>query len=88
MKTPDKRYSKRTTAMRHKSDVDAFVNAWVAGNVRAERGLSDIPGEIDRLAAALTGAARAQGISGGELHRVLGDIDNYLTEQCQKAVAD
>jgi len=69
-------------------DVETFVNAWVARNVRAEHGLSPIPGEIDRLAADLTGAARAQGISGGELHRVLGDIDDYLAGQCQKSGAD
>jgi hypothetical protein len=66
------------------SDVQSFVNNWVARHVRAERGLSANPVEIDRLAAGLTGAARAEGISGGELHRVLGDIDDYLAEQCQK----
>ena len=66
------------------SDVQSFVSNWVARNVHAERGLSANPGEIDRLAASLTGAARAEGISGGELHNVLGDIDDYLTEQFQK----
>ena len=66
------------------SDVQSFVNGWVARNVRAEHGLSANPGEIDRLAAGLTGAARAEGISGGELHNVLGDIDDYLAAQCRK----
>jgi hypothetical protein len=73
--------------MHHSSDVETFVNSWVAHNVRSMHNLSNIPSEIDRLAAGLTGAARAEGISGGELNRVLGDIDDYLTEQFQKASA-
>jgi hypothetical protein len=73
--------------MQHNSDVQSFVNTWVERNVRAERSLSGNPGEIDRLAAGLTSAARAEGISGGELHRVLGDIDDYLTEQHQQISA-
>jgi hypothetical protein len=33
----------------------------------------------------LTRDARARGISGSELHRALGDIDDYLTEQYRRA---
>jgi len=67
--------------MRHNRDVETFVKAWVERNLRDERSLSSTPAEIDRLAADLTGAARAEGISGGDLNRALGDIDDYLTEQ-------
>jgi hypothetical protein len=67
--------------MRHNSDVETFVKAWVERNLRDEGSLSSTPAEIDRLAADLTGAARAEGISGGDLNRALGDIDDYLTEQ-------
>ena len=43
---------------------------------------------MDRLAADLTGAARAEGISGGDLNRALGDIDEYLTGQYEQVSAD
>jgi hypothetical protein len=46
-----------------------------------------VPTEVDRLASELTGAARAEGISGGELNRTLGDIDDYLTEQYRQISA-
>jgi len=67
--------------MRHNRDVETFVKAWVERNLRDEGSPSSTPAEIDRLAADLTGAARAEGISGGDLNRALGDIDDYLTEQ-------
>jgi len=38
---------------------------------------------VDGLAASLTGDARAEGISGGELYRVLGDIDDFLAQRYQ-----
>ena len=66
------------------SQIEAFVTDWMACNVSHQRNPADRPGDIDRLAAGLTGAARAQGISGGDLHRLLGDIDDYLTAECRQ----
>jgi hypothetical protein len=66
------------------SQIEAFVADWMACNVSHQRNPPDRPGDIDRLAAGLTGAARAQGISGGDLHRLLGDIDDYLTAECRQ----
>ncbi len=68
-----------------KTEIEAFVKNWIALNVRSVKG--SVPTEVDRLAAELTGAARAEGISGGELNRALGDIDDYLTEQYQQISA-
>ena len=68
-----------------KTEIEAFVKDWIARNVRSEKG--SVPTEVDRLASELTGAARAEGISGGELNRALGDIDDYLTEQYQQITA-
>ena len=62
-------------------DVESFVTAWVAEHVRRVPGLASVPVEMDRLAAELTQAARARGISGRELNRAVGDIDDYLTAQ-------
>jgi hypothetical protein len=62
-------------------DIESFVTDWVAEHVRRVPGLASVPAEMDRLAADLTCAARARGISGRELHRAMGDIDDYLTEQ-------
>jgi hypothetical protein len=66
-------------------DIEIFVTAWVAENVHQVAGLASVPSEMDRLAADLTRDARARGISGSELHRALGDIDDYLTEQYRRA---
>ena len=66
-------------------DIETFVKNWVAENVRGVKG--SVPTEVDRLAAALTGAARAEGISGGDLNRALGDLDDYLTEQYRQVCA-
>jgi hypothetical protein len=73
--------------MKNKSDVESFAKNWVAENVRSVPGLASIASEVDRLAAGLTGAARAHGISGGDLNRALGDIDDYLTSQYEQACA-
>lgn len=69
------------------ADVQDFVSDWVALNVRKIKGLSSISGEVNRLAAGMTGDARVLGISGGDLHRTVGDIDEYLTEQYELAAA-
>ena len=65
-------------------DVESFVAAWVAENVHRVVGLASVPSEMDRLAADITRAARARGISGRELNRTVGDIDDYLAEQYQR----
>ena len=67
--------------MQSTADIENFVQAWVAKNVRQVTGLASLPAEMDRLAAELTHAARARGISGRDLNRALGDIDDYLAEQ-------
>ena len=68
-------------------DIENFVQGWVAQNVRSVSGLASVPVEMDRLAADLTRAARARGISGRELNGTVGDIDDYLTEQYQRVCA-
>ena len=73
--------------MKPKNDVQKFVQGWVAQNVRGEKSASNVPSEVNRLAAGMTGDARALGISGGDLHRAVGDIDDYLTEQYEQACA-
>ena len=73
--------------MQTKSDIQSFVSSWVAENVRAVKGLSNVPSEVNRLAASMTGDAREQGISGSDLHQAVGDIDDYLTEQYQQVCA-
>ncbi|HKQ44568.1 MAG TPA: hypothetical protein VJS47_04175 [Rhizomicrobium sp.] len=69
------------------AEIEAFVNGWVTQNVRNVPGLANLQHEVDRLAASLTGDARALGISGGDLNRALGDIDDYLTGQYQQISA-
>ena len=73
--------------MKPKKDVQNFVNGWVAQNVRMVKDLSNVPSEVNRLAASMTGDARIEGISGGDLHGAVGDIDDYLTEQYEQACA-
>jgi hypothetical protein len=67
--------------MRPKTEIETFVNKWSAENVRSVSGLANLSYEVDRLAASLTGDARAFGISGSDINRAVGDIDDYLTEQ-------
>ena len=68
-------------------DIESFVTDWVAEHVRRVPGLTSVPVEMDRLAAELTHAARARGISGRELNRAVGDIDDYLTAQYSRVCA-
>ncbi|HEY8254422.1 MAG TPA: hypothetical protein VIG39_07260 [Rhizomicrobium sp.] len=67
-----------------KTDVATFAQAWVARHVRGTPGLNVVL-EVDRLAAHLTGDARAEGISGRDLHGALGNIDDYLTGHYHQA---
>jgi hypothetical protein len=73
--------SKRSAA-----EIESFVQQWVARHIPAV-GAPNLAPEIDRLASHLTGDARAHGISGGEIHDVLGDIDDYLSEHCRRGAA-
>lgn len=67
-------------------DIESFIGEWLAENTPVQRP-ENLPLAVDLLAARLTGDARARGISGGDLHRAFGDIDNYLTEHCLQAAA-
>jgi hypothetical protein len=71
--------------MRPETEIEAFVSSWVTQNVCNVSGVADLLYEVDSLAARLTSDARAQGISGSDLNRTLGDIDDYLTEQYLRA---
>jgi hypothetical protein len=67
--------------MWNKTEIDTFVTDCVVQNVRVVSRLADLAYEVDRLAASLTSDARALGISGGDIYKTVGDIDDYLTEQ-------
>ena len=71
--------------MRSKAEIESFAGNWVAENLRGVSRGASLPHELDSLAAWLTRDARSQGISGSELNRAVGDIDDYLSEQirCQ-----
>lgn len=68
--------------MPNSADIETFVAAWVARHLRSLPD-ANLAAEVDRLAAGMTGDARALGISGRDLHRAVGDIDDYLTAQLQ-----
>ena len=72
--------------------VTAFTRAWLADNLAADLAVSaqaetDIARQVDNLAAKMTADARLQGITGGELAKNFGDIDDFLTGEYQKACA-
>ena len=56
-----------------------FVAEWVSANVTNVPGLEDLSREIERLACLITADAREIGISGGDIDRAVGDIDEFLT---------
>jgi hypothetical protein len=56
-----------------------FAEGWVSANVTNVPGLEDLPREIERLACLMTADARESGISGGDIDRAVGDLDDYLT---------
>jgi len=56
-----------------------FVEEWVSANVTNVPGLEDLSREIERLACLMTADAREIGISGGDIDRAVGDIDEFLT---------
>ncbi|MDB5733806.1 MAG: hypothetical protein JWP16_1841 [Alphaproteobacteria bacterium] len=63
-----------------------FVREWISSNVYNVPGLADLPREIERLASQITSDAREEGISGGDLARAVGDIDDYLTGAYEKVM--
>lgn len=69
------------------SEIARFVEQWVAEHLRFRPDLTNLPLEMDCLAAHLTSDARIHGISGGEIYRTLGDIDAYLMKCYQQAAA-
>ena len=71
--------------MQTRTDIESFVNDWVARNIHGLPRRANLLQELDRLAASLTGDARAHGISGGDINRALGDIDDYLAGQIDAA---
>jgi hypothetical protein len=68
------------------ADIESFVQQWVSRHIPAPVAANPAL-DVDRLAANLTRDARAHGISGGEIHRALGDIDDYLSERCRRGDA-
>jgi hypothetical protein len=56
-----------------------FIREWISSNVYNVPGMADLPREVERLAAQITSDARLAGISGGDLARAVGDIDDFLT---------
>ena len=61
--------------------IQNFAQAWVLSNVAKIADLPDLAREVDRLASKMTADARLAGISGGELARAVGDLDDYLTAE-------
>jgi hypothetical protein len=57
-----------------------FIREWISSNVYNVPGVVDLPREVERLAAQITSDARLAGISGGDLARAVGDIDDFLTD--------
>jgi hypothetical protein len=76
-----------TAARRTPAEIEQFVSQWAREHVSAGVGSGNLLLEVDRFAARLTHDARAQGISGGDIYRVLGDIDVYLMEKCAQTNA-
>jgi hypothetical protein len=59
---------------------DAFVKRWVTENVHTVPGLTDLHGEMVRLAAKLFTDAGAVGITGKELADSVGDVREFLAD--------
>jgi hypothetical protein len=64
-----------------KTEIETFASDWVAQNLRGVSRSANLPHELDSLAAWLTRDARSRGISGSDLNRAVGDIDDYLMER-------
>ena len=64
------------------AEIERFVAQWLAAQPAAQAPVNPAL-EVDRLAALLTADARSHGITGGEIHRAVGDIDDYLAARCR-----
>lgn len=61
-----------------------FVQRWVLSNLNNMSDFPDIVRETDRLASMMTGDARALNISGTDIFRAIGNIDEYLASELEK----
>lgn len=68
------------------AQIETFVSEWVAQHVPQGIKSADMLQAVDHLAAGLTRDARMQGISGKDIFAVVGDIDGYLIDKCEKAL--
>ncbi len=66
---------------------EEFAREWISTNVYNVPDLADLPREIERLASQITSDARLLGISGGDIARAVGDIDEYLTAAYENTIA-
>ncbi len=66
--------------------IENFAQDWILSNVANVPDLPDLAREVDRLASKMTADARQAGISGGELARAVGDIDEYLTREYENRI--
>jgi hypothetical protein len=62
----------------------AFVQEWISLNLNGMSDCPDIARETDRLASMMTGDARSHEISGADISRAIGNIDDYLTSELEK----
>jgi hypothetical protein len=62
----------------------AFVQEWISSHLTGGPDLPDMARETDRLASMMTGDARSHGISGADIFRAIGNIDDYLTSELEK----
>jgi hypothetical protein len=76
---------KTSEKMRHQAEkARTFVQHWVLSNMNSTPDVRDIAREADRLASLMTGDARSFDISGVDIARAVGNIDDYLTAELEK----
>lgn len=78
----------KVLSLLRKTEIEKFVKDWTSQNVCRIPGVDDLPCEVDRWAAGLTGDARALGISGSDIYLIVGDIDDFLTQQYRRHVVE
>lgn len=76
---------KTSEKLHHRTEnARTFVERWVSSNLNSMPDVPDIARETDRLASIMTGDARSHGISGSDISRAVGNIDDYLTSELEK----
>lgn len=76
---------KASEKSRHQAEkTSTFVQDWVSSNVTSMSDVPDIAREADRLASQITSDARSFDISGTDIAKAVGNIDDYLTSELQK----